>query len=115
MTPDAPQRTHDLREVFNAVRWIVRTGAPWRYWPNDFPRWEAVYQQTQRWLKAGAFDAIVHDLRALLRVAQGRAAQPSAVIFDGRTLQSTPGSGARAGYDGHKHKRGSKTHLAVGC
>ncbi len=113
MTPDAPQRTHDLREVFNAVRWIVRTGAPWRYWPNDFPRWEAVYQQTQRWLKAGAFDAIVHDLRALLRVAQGRAAQPSAVIFDGRTLQSTPESGARAGYDGHKRKKGSKTHAAV--
>ncbi len=113
MTPDAPQRTHDLREVFNAVRWIVRTGAPWRYLPNDFPRWEAVYQQTQRWLKAGAFEAIVHDLRVLLRVAQGRTPQPSAVIFDGRTLQSTPESGTRAGYDGHKRKKGSKTHMAV--
>jgi transposase len=48
MTPDAPQRIHDLREVFNAVRWIVRAGAAWRLLPNDFPRWEAVYQQTQR-------------------------------------------------------------------
>src|SRR5579883_3110261 len=113
MTPEAPQRTHDLREVFNALRWIVRAGAPWRLLPNDFPRWEAVYQQTQRWLAAGAFEAIVHDLRALLRAAAGREAQPSAVIFDGCTLQSTPESGPRAGYDGHKHKRGSKVHMAV--
>jgi len=113
MTTEAPQRTHALREVFNALRWLVRAGAPWRLLPTNFPPWAAVYQQTQRWVAAGAFEAIVHDLRALLRVAQGRQAQPSAVIFDGRTLQSTPESGARAGYDGHKHKRGSKTHIAV--
>jgi transposase len=113
MTPDAPQRDYSVREVFNATRWIVRAGAPWRYLPNDFPRWEAVYQQTQRWLKAGSFEAIVHDLRELLRLAQGRNAQPSAVVLDARTLQSTPESGSRAGYDGHKRKKGSKTHIAV--
>jgi transposase len=113
MTPTAPQRTYDLREVFNALHWIVRAGAPWRLLPHDFPRWEAVYQQTQRWLAAGAFEAIVHDLRTLLRVAAGREPQPSAAIFDGRTLQSTPESGQRAGYDGHKHKRGSQVHRAV--
>ncbi|HVA91524.1 MAG TPA: IS5 family transposase [Chloroflexota bacterium] len=113
MTPTAPQRTHDLRDVFNALRYVVRTGVHWRLLPHDLPPWAAVYQQTQRWLAAGAFEAIVHDLRTLLRVAQGRAAQPSAVIFDGRTLQSIPESGARAGYDGHKRKRGSKTHIAV--
>src|SRR5215472_10354907 len=84
---DAEQREHDLREVFNAVRWIVRTGAAWRYLPNDFPPWAAVYQQAQRWIRAGSFEAIVHDLRALLRVAQGREAQPSAAIFDARTVQ----------------------------
>jgi transposase len=110
---DAEQRTHDLRDIFNALRWLVRTGAPWRLMPNDLPPWAAVYQQTQRWISAGSFEAIVHDLRALLRVAQGRNAQPSAAIFDGRTLQSTPESGARAGYDGHKKKKGSKIHLAV--
>src|SRR5437588_12243727 len=102
-----------MREVFNALRWIVRAGAPWRLLPNDFPRWEAVYQQTQRWLAAGSFEAIVHDLRTLLRMAAGRDAQPSAVIFDARTMQSTPESGGRAGYDGHKRKRGSKVHMAV--
>jgi transposase len=113
MTPYAPQRTHDLREVFNALRYVVRAGLQWRLVPHDLPPWAAVYQQTQRWLAAGAFEAIVHDLRALLRVALGRDAQPAAVVLDARTLQSTPESGARAGYDGHKRKRGSKTHLAV--
>lgn len=113
MTEDAPQRTHNLREVFNGLRWIVRAGAPWRMLPNDLPPWEAVYQQTQRWLNAGVFEAIVHDLRMLLRLAEGRAAHPSAAILDSRTLQSTPESGPRAGYDGAKRKRGSKVHMAV--
>jgi transposase len=110
---DAPQRTHDLREVFNALRWIVRAGAPWRMMPGDLPPWETVYQQSQRWIKAGAFEAMVDDLRAILRLAQGKHKQPSAVILDARTLQSTPESGARAGYDGHKRRKGSKTHIAV--
>jgi transposase len=113
ISPQAPQRRHDPREVFNALRWIVRAGAPWRMLPNDFPPWEAVYQQTQRWLAAGCFEAMAHDLRALLRVAAGRRPQPTAAILDSRTLQSTPESGGRAGYDGAKRRRGSKTHVAV--
>src|SRR5438128_1009168 len=84
MTEDAPQREHDLREVFNGLRWIVRTGAQWRMMPHDLPPWAAVYQQTQRWLKAGCFEAIVDDLRAVLRLAQGRNEEPSAAIFDSR-------------------------------
>src|SRR6266516_5750975 len=75
--------------------------------------WPVVYQQTQRWIAAGCFEALVHDLRAILRLAEGRAPEPTAVVLDGRTLQSTPESGHRAGYDGHKKKRGSKTHVAV--
>src|SRR5215204_3495957 len=113
MTEDAPQRRHDLREVFNALRWLVRTGAPWRYLPGDFPPWAAVHQQAQRWIAAGCFEAITDDLRALLRVAAGRDPQPTAVILDGRTLQSTPESGHRAGYDGHKKRTGAKLHAAV--
>ena len=113
MTLCAPQRRHDLRELFNALRWIVRTGAQWRYLLHDFPPWEAVYQQTQRWIAAGCFEAIADDLRALLRAAAGRDPQPTAVILDGRTLRSTPESGARAGYDGHKRTKGSKLPAAV--
>jgi transposase len=97
MTEEAPQREHRLREVFNGLRWIVRTGAQWRMMPHDLPSWAAVSQQTQRWLKAGVFEAIVNDLRVLLLLAIGRNAQPSATIFDSRTLQSSPESGHRAG------------------
>lgn len=113
MTEEAPQREHSLREVCNGLRWMVRTGAQWRMMPHDLPPWAAVYQQTQRWLKAGVFEAIVNDLRALLRLAQGRNTYPSASIFDSRTLQSSPESGHRAGYDGAKRRRGSKVHAAV--
>lgn len=113
MTEDAPQRDYSLREVFNGLRWLARTGAQWRMMPNDLPPWYTVYQQTQRWLNAGVFEALVHDLRSLLREIEGRAPQPSAAIFDARTLQSSPESGARSGYDGHKRRRGSKVHIAV--
>ncbi|MFD2405787.1 IS5 family transposase [Azorhizophilus paspali] len=113
MDPRAPQRRYDLRLMFNALRWMARAGAPWRLIPNDFPPWEALYQQTQRWLQAGCFEAMVNDLRSVLRVAQGKQGQPSAVILDGRTLQSTCESGPRAGYDGYKRKKGSKVHMAV--
>src|SRR4051812_14367490 len=110
---DAEQREHDLRAVFNALRWLVRTGAHWRMMPHDFPPWAAVYQQTQRWLKSGCFESMVHDLRTLLRAYAGRNVQPSALVLDSRTLQSTPESGARAGYDGAKRRKGSKVHAAV--
>lgn len=113
MTEDAPQREYSLREVFNGLRCIARSGASWRMMPNDLPPWSAVYQQSQRWLKAGVFEAMVHDLRTLLRLAQGRKAEPSAAILDSRTLQSSPESGERAAYDGAKRKKGSKTHMAV--
>jgi len=113
MKEDAPQRDHELRAVFNGLRWIIRTGAQWRMMPNDLPPWYTVYQQAQRWIIAGVFEDMVHDLRALLRLAKGKKEQPSAAIFDGRTVQSTPESGERAGYDGYKRKKGSKIHIAV--
>lgn len=113
MKEDAPQRTHPLRELFNALRWFVRAGCPWRMLPNDLPPWTAVEQQAKRWLRAGCFEAMAHDLRAVVRLLQERAEQPTAAIFDGRTLQSSPESGGRAGYDGYKRKKGSKVHMAV--
>lgn len=106
-------RKYEVREVVNALRWLVRTGAAWRYLPGDFPPWEAVYQQTQRWLKAEVFETMAHDLRKLVRLTQEREEEPRAAVMDGRTVQSTPESGHRAGFDGHKRKRGSKVHVAV--
>src|SRR5271170_1766049 len=113
MKEDAPQREYTMRGLFNAVRYMVRAGCPWRMIPNDLPPWHTVHQQGQRWIKAGCFEAMAHDLREILRVLAQKAEQPTAVILDGRTLQSTPESGGRAGYDGYKRKKGSKVHAAV--
>ena len=113
MREDAPQREHSLRELFNGLRYIVRTGVQWRFMAHDLPPWHTIYQQTQRWLKAGVFEDIVRDLRMLMREIDGRNPHPSAAILDSRTVQSSPESGQRAGYDGHKRRKGSKVHIAV--
>ena len=110
---DSEQREYSLRAVFNGLRYIVCTGGQWRYMPNDLPPWPVVYQQTQRWIRARCFETMVEDLRMLLREFAGRKSQPTAMILDSRTLQSTPESGARAGYDGAKRRKGSKVHAAV--
>ena len=111
---DAGQRVHNLRDVFDALRWLVRSGAPWRYLPKDFPPWEAVYQQTRRWLAAGCFEAIVHDLRAVLRFADGRDPEPTAVdprqphaAVHPRERRRGPATTATSG------RKGSKVHMAV--
>ena len=110
---DAGQREHALREVFNGLRYVVRSGCPWRLMPHDLPPWFAVYQQAQRWLSAGCFAQLAEDLRAVLRKAAGRAPETSAAVRDSRTLRSSPESGERAGYDGAKRETGSKLHMAV--
>jgi transposase len=82
--------------------------------PHDLPPWETVYQQTQRWIKAGVFDEMVHDLRVLLRLSEGRASDPTAAILDSRTLRSTPESGHRGGYPtGTRARRDRKCMLRL--
>ena len=110
---DAAQREYPLREVFNGLRYIVKTGNQWRLMPHDLPPWQVVYQQMRRWMEARCFETMVEDLRKLLREYAGRKSEPKAMILDSRTLQSTPESGARAGYDGAKRRKGSKVHAAV--
>ena len=113
MKEDAPQRMHALRDVFDAVRWMAKAACPWRLLPGDFPPWHVVEQQSKRWIRAGSSRRWCHDLRMIIRLLHERAEQPTAAILDGRTLQSSPESGARAGYDGYKRKKGSKVHIAV--
>lgn len=110
---DSAHREHDLRAVFNGVRYIARSGNQWRFMPHDYPPWPAIYQQMQRWMRAGCFERLVEDTLILLREFAGRKGQPTAVCIDSRTLQSTPESGARAGYDRAKRRKGSKVHIAV--
>jgi len=99
--------------LFNALRYLGHTGCQWRYLLYDLPPWAAVYQQWTRWRDARLFKDIVHDLNELQRLLLDRPATPSAVILDGRVLQSTPESGHRAGYDGGKRRKGSKAHITA--
>jgi len=71
MREDAPQCDHSLRELFNGLRYIVRAGCPWRMLLHDPPPWFTIHQQARRWMKAGYFEAMAHDLRAILRLATG--------------------------------------------
>lgn len=78
MREDAPQRSHEMREVFNAIRYVVKTGCPWRMLPHDLPNWTVAYQQARRWMQAGVFEQIADDLRVCLRLLDQRREQPSA-------------------------------------
>jgi transposase len=71
---EVSQRKHDLREFFNELRSLVKTGVHWRMLPQDLPPWPVVYQQMRRWMAAECFQSIVHDLRVLLRRAAVRQA-----------------------------------------
>ena len=99
-------------DEFGACCGLSHAVAPWRWMANDLPTWPIVYQQAQRWMRAGCFEALAEDSHILARLADGRNAQPSAAVIDSRTLRSTPESGAKAGYGDAKRKKGSKLPLA---
>ncbi len=92
LAEDGGQRVHDLRDLFDALRRMARSGSPGRYLPKDFPPWAAVYQQARRWFDAGCFEAIVHDLRAAIILGwlwhlcpenprQGRSTTPRRLVY----------------------------------
>lgn len=109
---DSGSRTHELRAVLDAYRYLLRAGCGWRLLPGDFPPWKAVYDQAARWHAAGVFEVLLADLRGLIRVGEGREWHPSAAVLDSRTLKSTASSEGAA-YDGAKRVKGRKLHLAV--
>lgn len=101
---------YGLRDLFDALRWIDRSGAPWHYLPHDFPPWEKAHRQAQRWMTAGCFEAIVHDVRAVLRFAEGGALEvPEA--FPGGNTMSPAYSGAHVPRNGHRVRNGSAETL----
>ena len=110
---DAHQRVYPIREVLNAALWIGRTGSQWEYLPHDFPPYKIVHQKLMRWFERGCFENLAHDLRSVVREDALKEGVPTVAIVDSRTLQSTPESGGRAGYDGGKRSKGSKIHAAV--
>ena len=87
------RRKHPLREVVNALLYVAKTGCQWRMLPNDFPRWDAVYDHYRRWKNDGTLDRLHDDLRKRVRVSEGRNPTPSAVVLDSQSAQTTEKGG----------------------
>lgn len=102
----------DRREIVNAILWIVRTGAQWRYMPHDLPNWRTAYEYFVQWAEDGTWERIERGLRPLARSASGRSFPATLGIIDSQTARTTESGGPR-GYDGHKKMLGRKRNLIV--
>lgn len=87
--PGGRPRKYDMREVVNAMLYVLRTGCAWRHLPHDFPKWQAVYHYYSRWRDDGTFRRIHDSLRKRAREALGRDAEPSAGIIDTQSVKTT--------------------------
>jgi len=102
----------DLRRIFDAILYLLRTGCAWRMLPHDFSKWRTVYGHYREWTQTGLLEQILHVLRATDRVQEGRSSEPTAAILDSQSIRTTEGGEAR-GYDAGKKITGRKRHLLV--
>lgn len=106
------KRSVDLREVFNALCYLARSGCQWRMLPKEYPAWQTVYYYFRRWREAECFIALNDRLRRKLRLAVGKHSDASAAIIDSQSVK-TDEQAASCGYDAGKKVKGRKRHILV--
>src|SRR5918992_1314619 len=115
--PELPRtvrmRAHSLRDVFDAIFYVLRSGCPWRMLPGDFPPWSTVYYHFRRFRLSGLW----HRAFAMLRTAERKRVDKypgaSTAILDSQSMKTTEEGAGSNGYDTHKNIKGRKRHLLV--